>query len=353
MAMESPVLLEALIAFSAANLSFFDKSHEIFALETRSKALASLSASLRRANAQEQEANLATCLVLSSTEASLGDRTAWYKHLQGAKQIILSARQNHQAAVGLDVFKGNSEGRWLLRNFAYHDIMGSIMSGSGLLLDPEYLPDVAATVDSYFGVASEILRLTAHISSLDFRPSNIHPAEEAQRVEISVDMHHSVSSIEKNLKDWECPRDTDTVLASVAHAYRHAALLYLYNRLRNSQLSNAFNIARPLGISQTTQIEVERTLYHVSSVPLNDSPEASLLFPLFMAGISTNRSSEINAVRRRMDLVRQKRGFQNAGLALQILERVWALTESQVGELWGGLDWQSILEIGGGGLNLC
>lgn len=355
MAMESPALLNALIAFSAANLSAFDKSHEISALELNTKALASLSASMTTHEPSEQETNLAACLVLSAAEISQGRRSAWYEHLRGARQLILMAKSSNSNGIichGTDALKTTTEGRWLLRNFAYHDVMGSITSGNPLLLDPAYMSDIFDTVDSYSGVASEILISIARISSLDL-----------SFVEKSYDAHdiaqhtantawRSLHNIETTLREWNCPSSTDSALVSSAHAYRDAALLYLYNRIRTLPLPQANAIAQPHGLDVEVEKRVESTLQHLSQIPPDGCPEGVSLFPLFMAGISTSQRTFMDTVRVRLRYVIEKRGFRNAALALQALETAWVLTLCEPSRTGGGLSWSQVLAIIGGGLNL-
>lgn len=355
MAMESKVLLDALIAFSAASLSTFDKSREIDALELRSKALASMSASVSSFEPLEHETNLAACLVLSAAEISQGCRSAWYGHLQGAKQLILTAQhcdRNGTITLGPDALKKTSEGRWLLRNFAYHDVMGSITSENCLLLEPDYMFDIFDTVDSYFGVASEILVLMAKTSTLDVDSADPNDFEVYDLLKDSFLTSSTFHNIEKSLRDWECPSSTESALVSLAHAYRDAALLYLYSRVRCLSLSQNSIFAQTWRFGEEVQLRVESTLYHLSQIELNSCAEGSSLFPLFMAGVSTTDNRCVEAVRTRLKSIIENRGFQNSALALQALEKVWNLTLSEVQLQRKSLSWSQVLEISGPGLNL-
>lgn len=96
MAMESPPLLSAMLAWSSAHLSCFEPSFQIAALSKQSLAFAAVANSLSSLSSSEsdslRETELASCLVLCATEVSLGDTTRWYDHLVGAKEIILPAK---------------------------------------------------------------------------------------------------------------------------------------------------------------------------------------------------------------------------------------------------------------------
>lgn len=87
MAMESPVLLSALVAFSSANWSYFNSDSEVVLLNGESRALYLLSASIVRNDIADQQSNLASCLVLSATDIQLGRQTGWNSHLQDARSI--------------------------------------------------------------------------------------------------------------------------------------------------------------------------------------------------------------------------------------------------------------------------
>lgn len=123
MAIESKPLQMSLVAWSSAHLSRISKTHEITALENRSSALVHVASSLRTtlSTSSDYDTMLASCLVLCGAEIALGDTDSWYRHLQGARQVILAAKGRGKGGKelrGTEYFMGSADGQWLLRNFA-------------------------------------------------------------------------------------------------------------------------------------------------------------------------------------------------------------------------------------------
>lgn len=353
MAMESEALLKALVAFSSSHMSFFNDCYQVAALETHSTALRALSSAVSSevVDIHQSETNLAASLVLATSYVVDGRREGWYDHLIGAKGIILSAKvraTGGEMLRGIDALKESTEGRWLLRNFAYHDIMSSVASGKSLLLEADYLSNVVETVDTYVGVASEVLILISKISTLEL------PIQRVRGSPLLVDpqLEVKVMEIETSLREWLCPEDTDTALTAMAYAYRSAALLYLYHRLRTLPTSSTRFIGLFGDLTDRVNEEVANAIYHMSTIPWNDSPEGSLLFPMFVVGVTTTDPSRIAQLRTRMNALVETRGFQNVKRATEVLDRVWELSEQESDLYSGGLHWHDIVQIDGGGLLL-
>ncbi|KAH6962693.1 fungal-specific transcription factor domain-containing protein [Fusarium avenaceum] len=130
LAMESPALAEALIAYSSGHMSYADPSYTTVSLTARSKALNKLSMALcHPTDSAVTETALSACLILLTSEVCLGSHQSWYNHLVGAKHLIACARSN-SGAEGAQALRLTSEGRWILRNFAYHDIIASVTLGT-------------------------------------------------------------------------------------------------------------------------------------------------------------------------------------------------------------------------------
>ncbi|KAF5013782.1 hypothetical protein FDECE_200 [Fusarium decemcellulare] len=359
MAIESPVLLHALIAFASANMSYFDASYEAMAIEARVKALSYLSASILDSDMAQREMNLAACLVLSTAEISLGHRKEWHSHLQGAKHVIESSfvsGHDSQLTSASEALKGTHEGRWLLRNFAYHDIMASVLSGQ-LLLHPDYLEGIATTIDSYFGVALDPLISVAEISSLDLAQLK-HAV--SRPFDLSLGIIETtwplVTKIESNLRSWQCPHVRDSALMSMGRSFRNAALLYLYGRIHDAaplcESLSSSTASTKSTIHDRVEAEVTKTLHHLSNIPLNGCAEGSLLFPLFLAWVATSRNVNMVTISRRIKHIVEKRGFRNFQLGLEALERIWASKSYHHGTVFGGLEWQAIQQLAGSGVTL-
>jgi transcriptional activator protein UGA3 len=344
--MESPALAEALIAYSSGHMSYSDPSYTTVSLAARSKALCELSMAISRPDqaASVTETTLSACLVLLTSEVCLGSHKSWYNHLVGAKHLIACAQsQTDQAdgsiVQGAQALRLTSEGRWILRNFAYHDIIGSVTLGTQPLLSPDYLRNITHEFDTYLGVASQLLVYIGQTTCLSLDPTDIERGIHPSRNHLS---------IQHEIENWKCPAGTSSTLQAAAYAYRGAALIYLYRKMRR-HLEADSNSSLAYGISLSTlneklQAIVANTLDSIGQVPENDISESSLLFPLFIAGGEVERTDQMELVRTRLQLSYKKRRFRNISRALEVLEELWAYRQIQ--DVLGRKrqDWEDILK---------
>lgn len=356
MAIEDRLLLDMLIAWSSSHLSLCGDEHRASALEHRSTALNSFAASLSAVH-HSPELLLAGCLVFCSMSAILGDTTGWHHHLLGAAQIIHNAGASSPYGDGVAVISGSYEGRWLLRNFAYHDILMSVTLDREPLIPGKYwAPEPNTPVDSYFGLASEPMAAISKISSLngqmlkhmDVSPSRSRHSSASQGSEdASLDLpplqsesfSSQARSIEAELEGWDCGQSTDPCLVSLAEAYRSAALIYLYRVIRRHVPSMGARVEKKVANQAAAVIR------HVGNTPLGCLPECTSLFPLFLAGGETASRTEIQFIRERLRHLVTYRHFQNAASALSVLEELWLQHTSFPGLIGGEpLDWIDILD---------
>lgn len=353
MAMESTALFDALIAFAAGHLALIDQSYKVIALESRSAAISNLSIAIGTPSTQMcwHELNAATCLTFMIWEAGMGDCNGWYSHLQGTKHIITSAAVRSSSGTmlnGPEAFMGSPEGREILRNFAYHDIVGSVTLRKRPLINGDYLENMPREGDSYLDVAAELLSFIARISHLDeeMRVQQTMAGEESQRR--AALFHSTCGQMEKQLRDWECHPDTAASLRALAYAYRSAVLIYLYRLIRSRLQTDGIPFCGTLEleteIQPKIQSEVEQILFEVSKIPMGAAPESAFSFPLFMAGGEAREAEHINTIRSRLSEAIKKRLFQNMSKALEVLEDLWALRESENG---ANMDWTHILDASG------
>jgi hypothetical protein len=164
MAIEEKPLLDMLVAWSSSHLSLYDDGYRIGALEHRSTALQSFTTLLSKD--ESPETSLACCLVFCSMSAILGDTTGWQNHLVAAANIIRHASPVSSYKDGLKRLSSTYEGRWLLRNFAYHDVLMSVTSDREPLIPGRYwISQHETELDSYVGLASELLAFMSEIKA--------------------------------------------------------------------------------------------------------------------------------------------------------------------------------------------
>jgi len=287
------------------------------------------------------ETALSACLILLTSEVCLGSHQSWYNHLVGAKHLIASAQSEADGSLvqGAQALRLTSEGRWILRNFAYHDIIGGVTLGIKPLLSPEYLKDITHEFDTYLGAASPLLVYIGQTTCLSLNPIDIESIIHPSRNHLSI--QHEIES-------WKCPTGTPSTLRAAAYAYRGAALIYLYRKMRrhleiDSNYSLTYGI--PLStLNEKLQAIVANTLDCIRQVPENDVSESSLLFPLFIVGGEVERTDQMEFVRTRLQVSYNKRRFRNISRALEVLEELWVYRLIQ--DVVGGErpDWEDILK---------
>lgn len=352
MAMESTVLYDALVAFASGHLSLSNDSYKVSALEAHSTAISNLATALSTPQQEITwyETKAATCLAFVIGEVCVGDNYGWPTHLNGTKLIIESAMATTGTGLvlrGPDVFKRSSEGQWILRNFAYHDIIGSVTLRRRPLLDCSYLDGITDVVDTYLGVATDLLRYVATLSCLDEETKLVPDMTLEETTRRKKLFHTTCAEVERDLHDWRCQPNATPELAALAHAFRGAVLIVLY-RLVRDRSSFEEEIAQgrsstPTGwdiLPTKIRTQVSNILRHVDDIPIGSHTESAILFPLFLAGGEATEDVHMDAVRIRLQMTHQKRRFQNISTSLNILEKLW---QRRQGLNEDYIDWTNIL----------
>lgn len=358
MAMESPVFLEVIIAWSVSHLALVVDKFEGFAIQSRCKALRSLSTSFSTTEAPA-EIQLASSLALCSMESILGEGGQWYDHLLGASHIIDEA---FAVTGAMSRLESTYEGRWLLRNFAYHDVIASVaMSRAPLMRGKYWASGGDHLIDSYFGLASDIIHLMSEVSWLaaDMKSyySDHENKEQSGRSRSDQVANPSYSpdkrttdygqtrefsvrafSLEQDLQQWFCPPLQDPSVEALAEAYRSAALLHLYRVIRNN-LPDLAALVNP-----KIDHRVARIVESIQAIPASCHAECTLLFPLFMAGGEVKDVQHKFIIRERMRGIVHYRRFHNVRAAMAVLDELWRLkARKDVAPGANDVDWLDIL----------
>jgi transcriptional activator protein UGA3 len=331
MAMESTPLMDAMVASSTSHLALCRPDLNMKALEHRSVALTSFLSSFRSSKLSH-EFSLAACLTLCSMESFLGDTSAWHDHLSGAASIIrptlITGADNRISST----LEKTSEGRWMLRNFAYHDILASVSLDSDLLIAGRYwMTDDDDTLDTYFGLASlpvamvaEVTALRTELRRLEQSPhrdedltSNSGSSKSPDATFQLQELVARAEQIEAQLLTWEPFGNHDHALICLAQSYCSAALIYMYRLLRHYRLRNVEDLAH--NISKQVILAIQ----HVEAMPIACLPECTLLFPLFLAGGEITDAIMMQKIRNRMNEIVAHRRFENVKIGLDVLEEVW------------------------------
>jgi hypothetical protein len=267
---------------------------------------------------------------------------AWFLHLNGAAAVISSRLGTEQSTDGqsttLDVMLKNFEdrhsGRWLLRNFAYRDIIMSVAQDQPPLLGSHLFVqlDEPPLPDPHFGLASNILEILYHTTILNEEIKGILHSQSAlpNNAALGLDVRSGMFaqspeiltrflSLEAQLTRWICPPSMDLSLRLLAESYRSSALIYLYRSMRR-----AFPVWQD-ELSSKALNQVAVIVGCVEQMPTRSLPECTLLFPLFLAGGEATDESHIKCIRDRMLDMIDSRGFRNVAVALSVLEKLWRL----------------------------
>lgn len=353
--MESSTLREALIALSAGHLALTNQSYKLVALEARSKALRSLANHVVAPNGEMQhfEANVAACLAFVIDDVGVATGEDWKTHLKAACHLIESAEataNSGKVLKGTDAFKATAEGQWILRNFAYHDVICSISSQQRPLLDGSYLIEIADVVDSYTGVATELLALAADVRRIEEEGHVGKDSPIEARRQNETRFLSACADLEQRLKEWRCRDETSTELAAVAYAYRCAILIVLYRAMRNwfysnqpSEADDASHVRAFVFLPETCRDQVAEIIDHVAKIPVGSTSESPLLFPLFLAGGEASNAEDMAFIRYRLQKLWERRRFRNVSRAIKVLEDLWH--RRRTGE--PNLDWACLTHISG------
>ncbi|KAH9227074.1 hypothetical protein K456DRAFT_1849070 [Colletotrichum gloeosporioides 23] len=290
LAMDSPAFLDTIIAWSSTHLAQLEASYERLALQCRGRALRSLS-TLISSTKREPEIEMACCLVQCALESISGDTRQWFTHLIGANEVMRSVCDKGDATWDTSSFS-SFEGQWLLRSFAYHDIMAAVAADTRPLLvaGHYWFFGEREPPDSLFGVGSRLLFLISETSVLNADMIHSH----LQEGFIKSAFWERALRLEKDLLV-----EFQTKVPSLAH-----------------------------GI-----IERLRKISHKSLV------ESSLLFPLFICGGEISHPDDIEAIRMKMKSIVVSRHLYNYDCALRVLEELWQLRLSNK-----EVDWRDVLD---------
>ncbi|KAF2178035.1 hypothetical protein K469DRAFT_719204 [Zopfia rhizophila CBS 207.26] len=333
LAAQSPALLYAMSALAAGHMARGQPKHTMAAMKYYTMALRELNTTLEDPAKVRLSSTLGTCLLLCVYEISHSDENLWFRHLQGARDLIL-----HRG--------GPKTSDFLVRFFSLLDISGSLLTGKGPLisgnywLDEEengashtklrnwpYYDDNAIMVDNFHSLMVHMARLSnlSADSMTDFGKRNADLIEK-RAMQIRHDLFEWWNTRPPNIRDqsnnWRRARP-DLTLAekleeesfSSTRSVVYGCIIYLHH------------IIDPYGLKPQAQ-EVADAIKGILDIS-RETPEGlglemGLFFGLFMAGVAIfdDLESEI--------LIRTKLAndanitIYHADSGLELLEALWA-----------------------------
>ncbi|KAM0327057.1 hypothetical protein ACHAQA_006180 [Verticillium albo-atrum] len=336
MAFECQALTYALAAFSSTHLALRNDAFGDISLRHRGQVLSELKNAMSRGSMSE-EMCLATTMVLCSMESISHAADSWIHHLAGAAATLLpSAEGEIPDSLRLSL-QSSFEGRWLLRNFAYHDILMSVSMDRRPFVRGDYWlygEDRETLADPYFGFAAKVLHLIGEISNMNadlerlFDDSKTLDEAWAAVCEGPAELTISqrAHDIERELHSWVCLANhadmADASLLLLGEAYRHGALIHLYRVLRKHVPTHA----------PFTHLKIQGSISAIcaaaSAMPDESLAGCTMLFPLFIAGGETENSAQIETIRERLLIMNQWRHFGNFDRCIDVLDEVWRLSSA-------------------------
>lgn len=329
MAIDDSSLLYALFTYASIHVPSSGSVPSISPstrLEFESAAARGLAEAIRQNTVSES--TIACALICSTAEAVGGDTQRWFVHLQGAGHLI-------ERLGGPESLRRSRDGCFLLRNFAYHDIMAALSTGSRPRFRGVYWleDDGCTSADCLMGIAHKIL---GHISDICCFIADTNDRDHSSSPEVASSITSQGEHLAQTLRSQTlspCTTLSGNELESLLHhaeAFRYAALLLLYRFLSQSTPTD--------DLSYTTQISdcVQNIMTHIYQVPSNFYCELGLVFPLFMAGIGgIDDKEKVSYIRTRLENIEHWSGFQHVVRIREILESLWAT---------GRTDWEALVQ---------
>lgn len=332
MAIDDSSLLYALFAYASIHVPSSGQVPSItplMRLKFETQAARGLSEAIRLNSVSES--SVACALICSTAEVVSGDTKRWLVHLQGAGHLL-------NQLGGPEHLRRTSDGRFLMRNFAYHDIMAAFSTGGRPRFRGLYWLDGSSftSPDCLMGFAHDIL---GHMSDMCYFMADIRDQGPAA-ADCAATVIHEGERIAQALRSQ--PLDICTTLSGTEHeslvyhaeTYRFSALLHLYRFLRRF---TADDTAYSMQVTECTQI----IMRHIYQVPSNLSCEVGFVFPLFMVGVGCgDDDATMTYIRSRLNNIERWTKFQHVARIRELLEMLWASGQTDWEALLHSLGWQ-------------
>lgn len=321
---------------------------------------------------------IATLLILCGAEISRGDVKKWSVYLTWCWKVLSSNG-------GILNFNQTREENWLISNFAYHDLLATSVSNRGTYFpSAQYdviFEDISAfsrgRLNPLLGVCKKLYKIIGEISSLVFeskRALHEYFVREGTNAE-DLDDFSSPTNISTSpvATIEEYVLETDSQLSF--HTKRSRMLSNIIDRAK--KLESDIDSAKPSTVDlmdlTDDELELQLTVFEIfqlvgklfirqavmkinpssleSQVLVNDltkclditlgTPvQASLVFPVFIAGIHCVTRTDKMMMRTRIDSFIESYGTTNVDRVKALIEKVWE--ENPTGS--NVVDWYLILK---------
>lgn len=313
MAQDSPALLHAISAMTAFHMSLEYPNMKGEGREHQRKSLRFLNQGFSHTNIQD-DAALATTLVLAFAEAFDSPETSGTVHLRGGRGLIYKVLERLEWLSGNQIFMRRF--KFLYNVWVYLDVLARLTSDvdndvqSPIFHGPfESSPEV----DPLLGCADTLFPLIRRAASIG------HRVRRCKRN--TVNIVSEAAELQKQLEDWqphsqfdyEPIQDSSSNVShcmQTAEAYRTATLLHLHQAVPELPSPNSHYLA-------------EKVIMLLASIPASSRSCITHIYPLLAAGCEASGDEEREWVRKRWVSMEHRLRLGNVQKALQVTREVW------------------------------
>lgn len=410
MALGTPHLLSLVLAYAASHRAKYTKQPEPGEIigQLLSRTFEGLTKSLENKKEAKSDSTLATAVMLASYEVlSAAVDDSWKTHLHGAREIVLARGMADSLSGGLltasegivdhrglmsnessssfgphplrvlkkDITE-NEASYFLLRTFAYIDVIGALSSSSAssVLVNNEETSQLwtvpinskiahGAGIDFLLGVDLNVIPLFSKVSSLARRrrqlsklPLHLQASEDAdisaQALELS-DILYSCCQPESlnfsvNEEQKPKPRPQSTSSAKYDNQVPNASYSYAQLNIMNLTFCYAalIHLYRRVLLFPTESETVQSLVSTITEllethIPLGSSIEACMSFPIFSAGCEALNPLQQDKYRQRMKGM-HRFGAGQIFRANELMEQCWEQRRPWT-DLMDELGWDLVL----------
>lgn len=325
-AYSSDITLSAILSLSGIHWRRVYPKAYTRSLVHQGRAICGLASMLsQRSNHTAQIQATTTVMLLCLGELADGRSTAWEFHLNAAEKLLRSKIVRTTEAC---------QTNFLDSLFHYLDAVTTISSCRKPLLKQarishekdELVPDQRSTTanastEAIYGVPRKLFDFIGRMNSLAQRRST--------RADPGMNAHFEAEAIllHSDLDSWRIVHDNALQNASMSETRKvrlASEALEWAIRLRMHQIVVGYDNLHPAAKRATSRI-VEA----IAAIRNGSRVEGCLLFPLVIAGASTDSEEQRVMIKQRLMVMENTLGFGHITAALELLEKVWQARENR------------------------
>ncbi|ODV88117.1 hypothetical protein CANARDRAFT_193026 [[Candida] arabinofermentans NRRL YB-2248] len=302
--------------------------------------------------------SISVLTILCAAEICAGDVKDWYKYFRKLHKLIIDQSCGDIPGFLQRFFGNSNEAKWLMSNFLYHDVLSSLSYENGTFFkmeeycqvldiewkrDPQTGGEISKIMDT--GVVSDPLQgcvrplylLIGQITNSFVELERL--AENIKMQEINDSDYTKLTN--QKFDYYSTINDTFSELDfQINNSSPHTPALYYLNTDKELELHLTLFEAYRLSISiylrnlirkvppaspeiQLLFIELVKCL----DIVMGSNVQASLCFPLLLAGVSAVFSNDRNMIEQKLKTMCEEFPVKNFKRVLTIIKKTWQLNE--------------------------